>query len=120
MNAAREALYHIGQTKGERQRSKEHFAARKRRDRTHLADIAVEDGDILKYLGFNKYVLNGVEYPLAVAGDVNDDNEVDVRDITALIDIIMNSGTNPRADVNGDQEIDVRDITALIDIIMAS
>ena len=84
------------------------------------ADIAVEDGDILKYLGFNKYVLNGVEYPLAVAGDVNDDNEVDVRDITALIDIIMNSGTNPRADVNGDQEIDVRDITALIDIIMAS
>ena len=84
------------------------------------ADIAVEDGDILKYLGFNKYALNGVEYPLAVAGDVNDDNEVDVRDITALIDIIMNSGTNPRADVNGDQEIDVRDITALIDIIMAS
>ena len=84
------------------------------------ADIAVEDGDILKYLGFNKYILNGVEYPLAVAGDVNDDNEVDVRDITTLIDIIMNSGTNPRADVNGDQEIDVRDITALIDIIMAS
>ena len=83
-----------------------------------IADIAVEDGDILKYLGFNKYILNGVEYP--VAGDVNGDNEVDVRDITTLIDIIMSSGSNPRADVNGDQEIDVRDITALIDIIMAS
>ena len=54
-------------------------------------------------------------------GDVNGDGEVDVRDITALIDVIMNSITdNPRADVNADKDIDVRDITALIDIIMNS
>ena len=54
-----------------------------------------------------------------IIGDVNGDGEVDVRDITALIDVIMNSVTdNPRADVNADDEIDVRDITALIDIIM--
>ena len=54
-------------------------------------------------------------------GDVNGDGEVDVRDITALIDVIMNSITNnPRADVSEDGEIDVRDITALIDIIMNS
>ena len=56
-----------------------------------------------------------------VRGDVNGDGEVDVRDITALIDVIMNSITdNPRADVNADKDIDVRDITALIDIIMNS
>ena len=55
------------------------------------------------------------------AGDENGDGEVDVRDITALIDVIMNSITNnPRADVNQDGDIDVRDITALIDIIMNS
>ena len=53
-------------------------------------------------------------------GDVNEDGEVDVRDITALIDIIMNSGTSAAADVSEDGEIDVRDITALIDIIMNS
>ncbi len=59
--------------------------------------------------------------PVVVPGDVNGDGEVDVRDITALIDVIMNSITdNPRADVNGDTDIDVRDITALIDIIMNS
>ena len=58
---------------------------------------------------------------VVVPGDVNGDGEVDVRDITALIDVIMNSITdNPRADVNGDGDIDVRDITALIDIIMNS
>ncbi|MBQ4008873.1 MAG: dockerin type I repeat-containing protein, partial [Muribaculaceae bacterium] len=53
-----------------------------------------------------------------IVGDVNEDGEVDVRDITALIDIIMNSGTGAAADVNEDGDIDVRDITALIDIIM--
>ena len=83
------------------------------------ADIAVADGDILKYLGNNKYVLNGVTYPLE-QGDVNGDGEINVIDITALIDIIMNDGTDPSADVNGDGEINVMDITALIDIIMNS
>lgn len=57
----------------------------------------------------------------AIPGDVNGDGDVDVRDITALIDVIMNSITdNPRADVSEDGDIDVRDITALIDIIMNS
>ena len=57
----------------------------------------------------------------AIVGDVNGDGDVNVMDITALIDIIMNDITdNPRADVNGDNNIDVMDITALIDIIMNS
>ena len=65
--------------------------------------------------------LTDANAPVVVPGDVNGDGEVDVRDITALIDVIMNSITdNPRADVNGDTDIDVRDITALIDIIMNS
>ena len=57
--------------------------------------------------------------PQWLQGDVNHDGEVDVRDITALIDVIMNSSVNPEADVNRDGDIDVRDITALIDIIMS-
>ena len=57
--------------------------------------------------------------PQLLKGDVNGDGEVNVLDITALIDIIMNDITdNPRADVNEDGHIDVVDITALIDIIM--
>ncbi len=57
--------------------------------------------------------------PQWLQGDVNHDGEVDVRDITALIDVIMNSSVNPEADVNRDGDIDVRKITALIDIIMS-
>ncbi len=62
----------------------------------------------------------GFDPTAVLRGDVNEDGEVDVRDITALIDIIMNSGTSAAADVSEDGEIDVRDITALIDIIMNS
>ena len=51
-------------------------------------------------------------------GDVNGDGDVNVMDITALIDIIMNDSEGPRADVNEDGDINVMDITALIDIIM--
>ena len=52
-------------------------------------------------------------------GDVNGDGDINVVDITALIDAIMNDDTtNPRADVNGDGNINVVDITVLIDIIM--
>ena len=68
-----------------------------------------------------KLVVERTDAPAYLKGDVNGDGEVDVRDITALIDVIMNSVTdNPRADVSEDGEIDVRDITALIDIIMNS
>ena len=56
----------------------------------------------------------------AIIGDVNGDGDVNVLDITELIDIIMNDGNDPRADVNGDGEINVVDITALIDIIMSA
>ena len=78
------------------------------------------------YLGIPKAMLgNDLTSPILldlgyVAGDVNGDGDVNVIDITALIDEIMNDGTNPRADVNGDGEINVIDITALIDIIMNS
>ncbi len=74
------------------------------------------------YKGTQKYPQLYVKVAdTALLGDVNGDGEVDVRDITALIDVIMNSITdNPRADVSEDGEIDVRDITALIDIIMNS
>ena len=67
-------------------------------------------------------VINGIaEEPSWLRGDVNGDGDVNVIDITALIDAIMNDDTsNPRADVNEDGEINVIDITALIDIIMNS
>ena len=99
------------------------------------ARFAIQDGaTIIQVLGITKGVAtitvtstDGTATPdsciVRVAmptGDANGDGELDVRDITSLIDIIMNSSKNPNADLNGDGEVDVCDITALIDIIMNS
>jgi hypothetical protein len=53
-------------------------------------------------------------------GDVNGDNEVNIADINALIDLILAGKTSPTADVNGDNEVNIADINAVIDIILNS
>ena len=57
-------------------------------------------------------------------GDVNQDGEVNIGDVTALISIILSatpeSVYEPDADVNGDGEVNIGDVTALIDIILRS
>ena len=55
-----------------------------------------------------------------VRGDVNGDLEVNIADVNAVIDIILegNSSTTA-ADVNGDGEINIADINAVVDIILS-
>ncbi len=54
-----------------------------------------------------------------VYGDVNADREVNIADINAVIDIILDDdGYTAAADVNGDGEINIADINAVIDIIL--
>ena len=56
-------------------------------------------------------------------GDVNADGEVNIADVNALIDIVLNGGSDDddqksRADVNADGEINIADINAVIDLIL--
>ena len=67
------------------------------------------------------YFSNEGESSQGIVGDVNHDGNVDVRDISALINMIMAfTPEEESGDVNGDGRINVSDITALIDIIMNS
>ena len=53
-------------------------------------------------------------------GDVNDDDEVTIADVGALINMILGNGTTPRsADVNSDGEVNVADVAALIDLMLS-
>ena len=55
-----------------------------------------------------------------ITGDINGDGEVNVSDVTALINKILGSSTYSDAvcDINGDGEINVSDVTALINMIL--
>ena len=58
----------------------------------------------------------------AVKGDVNGDGEVNITDVSAIIDVILagdDADKEFNADVNGDGEVNISDISALIDIILS-
>ena len=55
-----------------------------------------------------------------IKGDVNDDKEVNVADINAIIDTILGGNGNPKCDVNDDSEINIADVNTVIDIILGS
>ena len=56
------------------------------------------------------------------AGDVNNDERVNVSDVSALINMILGSTAmdQSRADVNGDGRVNVSDVTELINIILGN
>ena len=55
-----------------------------------------------------------------VYGDVDGDGEVNISDISAIIDILLrgSDGDISRADVDGNGEVNISDINAVIDIIL--
>ena len=55
-----------------------------------------------------------------VKGDVNRDGNVDISDVVALVNIILNSSSDHQeeADVNNDGNIDISDVVALVNIIL--
>ena len=62
----------------------------------------------------------GIDIYSQAPGDINGDGEVNVSDVTALINKILGSSTYSDAvcDINGDGEINVSDVTALINMIL--
>ena len=53
-----------------------------------------------------------------IPGDVNDDEEVNVADVNALIDTILSGGYQEDMDLDSDGEVNVADVNALIDLIL--
>lgn len=69
-------------------------------------------------------VAGGIDYhpdatlPMPLVGDVNQDGEVNIGDVNAVIDAILTGSDNILADVDGDGEITISDVNTLIDIIL--
>ena len=53
-------------------------------------------------------------------GDVNEDDAVNISDVTALIDILLSGAAAPAsADCNLDESVNISDVTALIDYLLS-
>ena len=55
----------------------------------------------------------------AMTGDVNNDGEVNISDVNAIIDLVLKGEYDASGDVNKDAEVNVSDINALLDIILS-
>lgn len=68
-----------------------------------------------------KYIIQSAEKPVT-KGDVNADGQLDVADVSALVNIVLGKDATKAdirvADVNGDGLLDVADVTALVNIIL--
>ena len=55
-------------------------------------------------------------------GDANEDESVDVNDVTTIINYILGKNPTPfnfdNANVNGDDKVDVMDVTLIINMIL--
>lgn len=56
--------------------------------------------------------------PEPLVGDVNDDGEVNIADVNAVIDMILSGNQDLAGDVNGDGEVNIADVNALLNLIL--
>jgi len=90
-------------------------------DETHYIEgfLTVYKGE----LEFYPILIDGDEPDCGIKGDVNNDKEINIADVNALLDIILGAAaddcTRWRADINGDGEIGLADVNALTDAILS-
>lgn len=53
-----------------------------------------------------------------IMSDVNNDGEVNIADVNAIISIILGQESTPSADVNNDAEVNIADVNLIINIIL--
>ena len=79
------------------------------------------------YMGWCNYSCDGGPYEIDNSyceefeyqlGDINEDYTINILDITAAINLILNSEYNWLVDMNSDNQINVLDIVMMVDIIL--
>lgn len=83
------------------------------------ATITVTTTDASKWLALANFVVT-LSSKTALLGDVNNDGQVTIADVTALVNIILGKNVDEygRADVNNDGFVTIADVTALVNIIL--
>jgi hypothetical protein len=88
-----------------------------------FSELIIPKGFINEYLSTNYwYKFKNIKDELSIEiCDVNNDNEVNIADLNAVIDIILGGEdiSNGRADVNRDGEVNIADINTVIDSILS-
>lgn len=82
--------------------------------------LAAWRADLNSYISVRRVILSSGKD--SAPGDVNTDGEVNVSDVTLLVNMILGTATRNLsvADLDGDGDINVTDVTALVNIILSA
>ena len=90
------------------------------------AILYVPLGSVMAYMNANEWGkfknIVGVIFPddeNTEPTDVNQDGEVNIADVNAVIDLILAGSSNGTGDANGDGEVNIADINTIIDAILS-
>ena len=61
-----------------------------------------------------EFKIEGVDY---IVGDVNEDGEINISDVVAVINVMAGSASYPHADVNADNTVDISDVVNVIGLM---
>ena len=61
-----------------------------------------------------EFKIEGVDY---IVGDVNEDGEINISDVVAVINVMAGSTSYPHADVNADNAVDISDVVNVIGLM---
>ena len=59
-----------------------------------------------------------INFIFSLSGDLNQDNNINILDVTILINFILNDIFNSNADLNGDDGLNIIDLVLLVDLIL--
>jgi hypothetical protein len=80
------------------------------------------ENNVLRYTNGNQFVIPTPQ-PVGMRGDVNDDQAVNISDVTALIDFLLSGDFDSinydNADCNLDGTVNISDVTVLIDYLLS-
>ena len=63
--------------------------------------------------------VGGEEPEPGLLGDVNQDGEINIADVNALIDMILSGNSGKTGDVNLDGEVNIADVNSVINLILS-
>ncbi len=92
------------------------------KDNLHVIAVVV-DKTTKKAINANRCYIDAWVNPVK-PGDVNDDGDIDILDVTTLIDYVLGKDSvvinTANANLDGDDDITIGDITVLIDIVLGT
>ena len=84
-----------------------------------FANYSIRDAEGNPYANTWVVISKKADEPAPIPGDVNEDTEVNINDVVAIINVMAGTASWPNANVNGDPDgaVDINDVVAVINIM---